>query len=277
MTTSSASETVLQKLTIYSCEAGPSKHARALGSYLRKLFPTVKFDVERNVLSSLPRTEIDRYAEMLASARMKDPSKEKPIFEPMYGEVDYERRALLGDAKIGGIVYDGRSLLEILSRAIGDEGALGHASIVLTDRLVSTYSRDDMRHHLRTVVCGFPSIISLPGIVEAPAKPREYYFMRQRIEMEGGSELQLAELKRVFKGRYVDHDDPLMSDIVKGLGLQAMMYHITLNPFCSKKNCRLFNAHWQEDLIRSQTGSAELCPAHAKFLKKLGQRPVLSW
>jgi len=277
MTTSRASETVLQKLTIYSSEAGPSKYARNLKTFLRTLLPTVKVVVESNVLSGVPRKELDKFADLLASARMKDPSKEKQAFEPMYGEIDYERRALLGDAKIGGIVYDGRRLLEILSKAIPDDGTLENASIVLTDRLVSTYSRDDLRHHLRTVVCGFPSIISLPGIVEAPAKPREYYLMRQRIEMEGGSELELARLKTAFKGRYVEYGDPLTSEIVKGLGLQAVMYHLTLGPFCDKKSCRLFNAHWQEDLIRSQAGSPGLCSAHAKLVKKLGEKPALTW
>lgn len=277
MSTSRASETVLRKLTIYSSEAGPSKYARDLKSFLCGLFPTVKVVVELNVLSGVPRTELERFAGLLASARMKDPSKEKQDFEPMYGEIDYERRALLGDAKIGGIVYDGRRLLEILSKAIPDEGVLENASIVLTDRLVSTYSRDDMRHHLRTIVCGFPSIISLPGIVEAPAKPREYYLMRQRVELEGGSELALARLKSAFKGRFVDYGDPKTLDIVKGLGLQAVMYHLTLDPFCDKKSCRLFNAHWQEDLIKSQAGFPGLCSPHAKLLKRLGEKPVLTW
>jgi hypothetical protein len=277
MTTSRASEKVLRKLTIYSSEAGPSKHARGLRSFLHALFPTVKVVVECSVLSGVPPKELDKIAGLLASARMKDPSKEKQDFEPMYGEIDYERRALLGDAKIGGIVYDGRRLLDIFSKAVPDDGTLETGSIVLTDRLVSTYSRDDMRHHLRTIVCGFPSIISLPGIVEAPAKPREYYLMRQRIEMEGGSELELARLKTAFRGRFVDYGDPSVSEVVKGLGLQAVMYHLTLDPFCDKRRCRLFNAHWQEDLIRSQAGSPGLCAAHAKLVKRLGEKPVLAW
>lgn len=58
-------------------------------------------------------------------------------------------------------------------------------------------------------------------------------------------------LKQKFAGRYIDYDDSHITEIIKGYVLQAMFYHITGNPFCNNRNCRLFNAHWQEEVIQA--------------------------
>jgi hypothetical protein len=195
----------------------------------------------------------------------------------MLGEVDYETRSLSGKVRVGGVVYDGRRLEDICMAAVGVSPIRSIASIVLTDRLVSTFSTDDLRHHLRTIVCGFPSIVSLPGIVEAPAKPREYYVMKRKLELEGGRKLDLELLKREFRGRFVDYDDPAMLEVLKGLALQAVLFHLTLAPFCDDRRCRLFNAHWQDDLIRSQLRPRGLCRRHSRQIKSLSERPVVAW
>jgi len=208
---------------------------------------------------------------------MKDPNKAEQSFEPMYGEIDYERRTVLGEARIGGIVYDGRRLEDLFVSILGPQDLREHASIILTDRLVSTYSTDDLRHHLRTIVCGFPSIVSLPGIVEAPAKPREYYLMKQGMELQGAGDVQLQELKKEFEGRFIDYGSPKTSEVLKGLALQAVLFHLTLQPFCDNKGCRLFNAHWQEELIGSQISSGKLCAKHENVIRRLGKEPAFSW
>jgi hypothetical protein len=195
----------------------------------------------------------------------------------MFGEIDYEKRALVGDAKLGGVVYDGRKVLDISTRILGPKLSPDSASVVVTDRLVSTFSRDDLRHHLRTIVFGFPSVISLPGIVEAPAKPREYYLMKQQLEMRGASDLDLERLKSSFRGRFIEYGDPATTEVLKGLVLQSVIYHLTLDPFCRNKDCRLFNAHWQEDLIRSQVRSASLCDKHSRLIKRLAKNPEVQW
>ncbi|OGS55968.1 MAG: hypothetical protein A3K60_06485 [Euryarchaeota archaeon RBG_19FT_COMBO_56_21] len=219
----------------------------------------------------------EQVAAYLASSRVKDISKPIEPSEPMYGEVDYELRTLRGDARIGGIVYDGRRIEEILIGLLRSSNELETATIVMTDRFISTYSQDDLRHHLRTVIPGFPSIISVPGMVEAPAKPRQYYMLKQRLASTGGESLNIELLKRTFKGRFLDYGDPEMTEVAKGLALQAVLHHLTLKPFCADKKCRLFNAHWQEDLLGSQTGSPGLCPKHSRRMKRLGENPIVSW
>ncbi|KKK54618.1 hypothetical protein LCGC14_3082920, partial [marine sediment metagenome] len=47
-------------------------------------------------------------------------------------------------------------------------------------------------------VYGWPSIISTTGIVEGPAKPREYYFGL----MAG---LDEEKVREELKGRFIDH------------------------------------------------------------------------
>ncbi len=263
----------LQAIDIHSPENLEGPDFARLATFLAEKFPSVEVRIRPTATSLVRKKEIEIIARRFASARVKDLSAGEQTFEPMFGEVDYEERAICGEARVGGIVYEGRKLEEIYGSLLGKKADLRTAAIVLTDRLVSTYSRDDLRHHLRTVVCDFPSIVSIPGIVEAPAKPREYYLMKQQM---GG--LEDERLKSSFKGRFIDYGDEMeIADVLEGLSLQCLMYHLTLDPFCDDAHCRMFNAHWQEDLIRTQVKEKMLCGRHERLLGELGKKPILRW
>ena len=75
--------------------------------------------------------------------------------------------------------------------------------------------------------------------------------------------------KGKFKGKFIDYKDRRSNEVLKGYIAQALFFHITGEPFCSQKNCRLYNAHWQEDLIFSQIKSGEFCAKHRKVLSKI--------
>ena len=51
--------------------------------------------------------------------------------------------------------------------------------------------------------------------------------------------------------------------------MQSILYYETGNAFCKQKDCRLFNAHWQKDLIFSQLENRKLCKLHSDILTKL--------
>lgn len=276
-TSRSSEKSLLRIVDIHSPEQSTDVDIGEIASFLEHLFPSIRFRTKPSILTSVRKKGIERISERFASARMKDPNKAEQSFEPMYGEIDYERRTVLGEARIGGIVYNGRRLEDLFISILGPQDLREHASIILTDRLVSTYSTDDLRHHLRTIVCGFPSIVSLPGIVEAPAKPREYYLMKQGMELQGAGDVQLQELKKEFEGRFIDYGSPKTSEVLKGLALQGVLFHLTLRPFCENKKCRLYNAHWQEELIRSQVSSGKLCAKHEKVMRRLGKEPAINW
>jgi hypothetical protein len=189
--------------------------------------------------------------------------------EPLPGEVEFERRLLLDPhLKLPGVLYDGLKL-EMVARKLlpAEEIEAGHAHIVFTNRLFGTWDDGDRRYHARVSVYGFPSLISTTGIVEAPAKPKEYYTMKRRY-MALGMLVSFEELKEKFQGRFIDYDDPRLTEVMKGYVMQALFYHMGFEPFCQDKRCRLYNAHWQEELLEAQLGGQEFCERHAKILEE---------
>lgn len=140
--------------------------------------------------------------------------------------------------------------------------------IILTDRLFATYDERNQLH-LRAAIFGFPSVISTSGIVEGPAKPREFYLYKQKYSQLGIWEIEEAKLKKKFKGRFIDYQDRRMTGVLKGYIAQGVFFYLTGEPFCKNKNCRLFNAHWQKDLIYSQIKSGKFCNRHKEILNKI--------
>ena len=84
-------------------------------------------------------------------------------------------------------------------------------------------------------------------------------------EVENIQKFISAPAKR-FKTRFIDYGDRRMTEVLKGYVSQALFFHITGNPFCEKRYCRLFNSHWQEGLIHSQVKVGKFCRHHKKQL-----------
>lgn len=141
-------------------------------------------------------------------------------------------------------------------------------NIILTDKIFASFD-DDKWPHIRAAIYSYPCVISLSGIVEGPAKPREFYLYKQRYSALGTWPLEEAGVRRKFKGQFIDYQDPRMSEVVKGYIAQAVFFYMTGDPFCENKACRLFNAHWQKDLIYSQVTRGKFCRQHNKVLKSI--------
>ncbi|MEO9295378.1 MAG: DUF6775 family putative metallopeptidase [Nitrososphaera sp.] len=157
-------------------------------------------------------------------------------------------------------LYDGFELQRLLAQGLPEQTS-DHLHIIFTDMLTCTFSEDDWRYHARAVICGTPSIISTTGIVEAPAKPREFYLQ------------PFSDMKRRLAGRFIDYGDDRMADAAAGYVLQAIFFFLTDGePFCDSDSCRLYNAHWQEDLIRTQVHSPALCLKHRSIANKFSRR-----
>lgn len=161
-------------------------------------------------------------------------------------------------------LHDGFVLQRTLAQSISDkESHADHVHIVFTNLMTCTFAEEDWRYHGRTVICGTPSIVSIPGIVEAPAKPREFYSL-QTLGFQ-----DLSSLKRKFATRFIDYGDRRMTGAAVGYAIQALFYFVTDGePFCEDKDCRLFNSHWQEDLIRTQVEKPGYCRMHGKLAIK---------
>jgi hypothetical protein len=160
-------------------------------------------------------------------------------------------------------MYDGFELQKIL-RYLNDNKETLH--IILTNRLTCTFDENDGRYHARAVICANPAIISTTGIIEAPAKPKEYYFEIMELESQG---LDIRSAKEKYKEEFLEYNDKRLTKIIEGYILQVIFYNITGEAFCENIECRLNNAHWQKDLLFSQLEINKLCKKHNEILTGL--------
>lgn len=203
------------------------------------------------------------------NARIQDPAKQiqhqqsPPDPRNLAQEVSW----LLKGPASREAFYDGLQMQQFYLKLIcPNELSADCLHVAFTNRLLGTFDPDDRRYHARVAVFGMPCLISTTGVVEAPAKPREYYFGL----MAG---LEEEQLKATMTSRFVDYGDPLLTDLLKGYLVQALFYYLLAEPFCPEPHCRLFNAHWQEQMIAAQlAGNEEFCSRHRRLLDELLRR-----
>ena len=274
-----------KKVHIY-CNQANTLNFNVIVQGIQKYFTTIPIDVRHPFLNNIDNV----LAESLASIRIseiKKPFNEQPrikIQEKSGQNAAYEknfpRYLTLGNISNNNsstktqhkelILYDGFMMQRLLETMINEnESSTDHMHIVFEDRLICTFSEEDWRYHARTIVGGSPSIISTTGIVEAPAKPKEWYIKQMQlatydIDSDGDENDAIPSSE---KEKYLDYGDSRINFAAVGYALQALFFFITEgNPFCNNINCRLYNAHWQEELIYSQIQSRRLCNEHAALL-----------
>ena len=253
---------------------------------LQKYFTNVAIDVRHPFLNNIDNV----LAESLVSIRISDikkPFNEQPRIK-VQGKSDqnvaYEKNfpkyLILKGISNGSstterqykelILYDGFMMQRLFETMINEnESNADHVHIVFEDRLICTFSEEDWRYHARTIIAGNPSIISTTGIVEAPAKPKEWYINQMLLaayDIDRDGDDKNDWISSSGK-KYLDYGDYRINFAAVGYALQALFFFITEgNPFCNDINCRLYNAHWQEELIHSQIQSERLCNEHAALL-----------
>jgi hypothetical protein len=263
----------LTTIHIYDGSFCSSLNITEIADYVQQAVPSASVRVQEEFLQyyiinkhgDAPRRDIEALAREFAGIKVIDPRQKNRTTVPLPGEVGYEKRRLLNrDKQPAGILYDGERLLELFNQALPEDGRGSRMlHLVLTNQLFGTWSFDDLRFHARTSIYGIPSVISTRGLVEAPARSRHYYLSRQM-------GLPQEALEEKLQGQFLMHDDTRMTEVMKGYIAQALYYHITGDPFCADPGCRLFNAHWQHELIHAQLESPyEFCPEHQSFLDRM--------
>ena len=257
------------QITLYNDCAPNCVEFGALAAFLAENVPwaSVAFggDLVTAAVAHLSPAErgqlLEKTAWLLARARVHRPDHLLPPREPHPMEASVERRRLerKGDTSSPGVPLDGFRTQVIYARLIARADAV---QIVVTGRLLLTYDPDDLRYHARTIVPGRPALISVPGLVEGPAKPREYYQALHALGRAGLDELARASAAKAIWGRFLAHGDDRTTEVLKGYLLQAVAYELTGDPFCPDPNCRLYNAHHQEEMLHAQMGSGSLCARH---------------
>lgn len=215
----------------------------------------------------LTREEVLDLTRKIAGIRVLDISTSlDEIREPIFGEIDLELERLTGRISSIGVLYDGlwlqRLLYKVMAEKLPNEFKSGFIHIIFTGKLFGTF--ETKRYHARVVLNGLPSLISTSGIVEAPARPKEYYWLKAGFIRSGKN---ISELDIMFRGRFIEYDDPRITEALRAYALQTIFYELTGDPFCNNPTCWLFNSHWQEEVLRAQI-EGKLCEEHGDIIKK---------
>jgi hypothetical protein len=220
--------------------------AKTVAGEIAKIFPSTVVDIRPAFKYDDQRIELARITDV------------KQPFEKQTKQTN--------DTMMMPPLHDGFVLQRIFGEMI-PAAELDHVHIIFTGLLTCTFSEDDWRYHARTVVCGTPSIVSTAGIVEGPAKPREFYLAQFRGEL-----VVDAGLKKRFSGSFIDYDDyDSMTAAAAVYALQTLFFFVNDGePFCENKSCKLYNAHWQEELIHLIKKGA-LCTRHRQMASKFNK------
>lgn len=132
----------------------------------------------------------------------------------------------------------------------------GRDVVVVHPFLMLTWNRWEGRYHARTVMFGYPSLVSLPGIVEAPARPRAYHLMR----MSGEHTTQ--ELDEMFEGTFITHDSDLTQYAAVCI-LQCCFHLFFGKGLCISPACILYDSHRQSEMM--ERPARDLCPLHRRI------------
>ena len=261
----------LKKIILYKEPAISEINTELLTEFLEEKFP-IKVEIKNNVFKEFSLEDIKK----LSNIRITDIKNPFSEYGASDDEIEFEKK-LCGDSSVMNsttkvenaqeisevFMYDGFELQKIL-RYLNKDNEVLH--IILTNRLTCTFDENDKRYHARAVICANPSIISTTGIIEAPAKPKEYYFEVMKLRTQG---LDIESAKEKYKDKFLEYNDERLTKVLEGYILQVIFYNITGESFCEDIECRLNNAHWQKDLLFSQLEINKLCKKHNEILSNL--------
>lgn len=253
----------ISTIFLYDEPTVPEIKIEELANFIADTFH-VKVETRKNIFSYFPSSKISHD---LATSRIFDTRKPFEKHNPTPEEVRFEEESFANNKETNIVMYDGFEFQKIITNLIlDDELDFDKFHLVCTNKLTCTFDFNDYRYHGRAVICSNPAIISTTGMVEAPAKPREYYLSLLTNMAQG---LNIELIKNQFKGTYLEYHDWKLNGVIKGYALQALFYYITGDAFCDLKECRLYNAHWQSELLYSQIQVGKLCNKHQQILDQI--------
>ena len=252
------------KIILYDEPTVPQIQLKELEKFITDTFP-VKIEIRDNFFQNSNQNMYEK----IASTRIFNLKKPFEIHIPSAEEIQIETQNKDMSNKKESTLYDGFEFQKIISEFISrNKNEKNTLHIIFTNKLTCTFDENDFRYHARALIGSNPIIISTTGIIEAPAKPKQYYLDL----ITDFTKYKNDEIKEKYKGQFLEYNDSRISKIVEGYILQAIMYYETGDAFCESKECRLYNAHWQKDLLYSQLKNKKLCDKHQKNLNKLANQ-----
>ncbi len=249
------------KIILYDEPTVPEIQLERLKKFLKETF-SIEIEIRKNIFQHID----ENISKKIAGCRIFDLKKPFEKHVPLSGDIQLEMENKDMSEKEEMTLYDGFEFHSVITELIPiNENKMNTLHIIFTNKLTCTFDENDFRYHARAIIGSNPAIISTTGIIEAPAKPRQYYLDL----MTNFSENKVEEIKKKYKGEFLEYHDSRISEIAEGYLLQAITYYETGEAFCIHKDCRLFNAHWQKDLFFSQLENKRFCKKHEEILDEL--------
>ena len=251
----------ISKIILYNEPSVLEIDIKKLKKFIENIFQ-IKIEIRNNIFENIN----EKTCENIASSRVFNLKKTFQKHIPSIEEISIELENKDMSNKEEMILYDGIELSNIITELIpNEEKNQDILNIIFTNKLTCTFDENDFRYHARALVGSNPIIISTTGTIEAPAKPKQYYLdLMTNFSKEG-----IGEIKKKYKGQFLEYGDFRMPGIIEGYVLQAIFYYETGDAFCDNKQCRLFNAHWQKDLFISQIDNKKMCKKHEERMIKI--------
>lgn len=242
----------MPKIFIYSDDASSSLNLDSLVEFLESFNFQVENRGEFFDYLNLSESGLYNFDLFLSSIRVFDIESPLDQIENLdVDKIELEIKKMKELYSFRGDLYEGlwlqRKLYLILASKFYSELNDDYVHVIYTGKLFGTYGTK--RYHARVVLTGVPSLISTSGLIEAPARPRDYYITKAGYIQSGRD---ISELDELYKGRFVEYDDPKITKIVCSYTLQTIKYALTGEAFCDNSACSLYNSHWQEEVLKIQ-------------------------
>lgn len=252
----------IDKIFLYDEPSVPEINLGELAGFIENTF-----HVKAVKRGSIFKNATGQTAKEIAASRVFNFRAQFERHVPTPDEIRFEQESFADSSKVENIIaYDGLEFQNAVASIIPeDEATLQNLHIVFTNKLTCTFDDGDYRYHGRALIGANPAVISTTGIIEAPAKPRQYYLDLMANYSQG---LNVDSIKNKYRGQYLEYHDARLDKIVQGYCMQAIFYYITGEPFCDMLDCRLNNAHWQRDLLYSQMEIGRVCEKHSSALRE---------
>ena len=252
----------IAKIILYDEPSVPEIKLKNAVEFLSKIFP-LQIEIKNNFFQNSDDYIFERIAKTQIFDLKKKFTEHNPTTQEILNEKEMHHEQIENAA-----LHEGFEFQKLVTESIPWNEDKKTLHVIFTDKIICTFDENTARYHARVWIGPNPAIISTTGIIEAPAKPKQYYYDL----MTNVSKKDINEIKEKYRGEFLEYHDIRISEIIEGILLQIIAHQETGEGFCDDINCRLFNAHWQKELLFSQVENKKICKKHKKLFEETIQQ-----
>ena len=186
----------ISKIILYDEPSVPEINIKRAKKFLLETFE-IEIQIRENIFQNLN----EKMCERIASTRIFNLKKSFEKHIPSIKDISIELENKDMSNKQEMTLYDGIELNKIVKEKIPiSENTLNILHIIFTNKLTCTFDENDFRYHARAWVGSNPIIISTTGIIEAPAKPKQFYMdLMTNFSEEAVEKIKRKVQRRIFR------------------------------------------------------------------------------